>query len=237
MIQPCVFILLVNTVCSQSNSETMEQQAKSDPVHPGDSVTLQCIVLSETCTGEHSVYWFRAGSGDSHPGVIYTHGNRSDECKKSPETPSPTQSCVYSHSKNNLSLSDAGTYYCAVAICGEILVGNGTKLDIENPRRNVLIPVTFILGEALLMCIVLIIYLMYTRKNKKICDCCNAGTIPLQSGSEVPNSSQQSDQGNGEDMLQYSALSFPQNTTPAKAKSDAMGGESVYSDVKSFGCD
>ncbi|KAM9510934.1 uncharacterized protein ACWYII_045626 isoform 2-T2 [Salvelinus alpinus] len=118
---------------------------------------------------------------------------------------------------------------------------NGTKVDDENPRRNVLIPVTFILGEALLMCIVLIIYLMYTRKNKKICDCCN-GTIPLhhhpthnQSGGEVSSSDQQSDQGNGEDMLQYSDLSFPQNITPAKAKSDAMGGESVYSDVNSFG--
>uniref|UniRef100_A0A8C7TDJ0 Ig-like domain-containing protein n=1 Tax=Oncorhynchus mykiss TaxID=8022 RepID=A0A8C7TDJ0_ONCMY len=109
---------------------TVEQQPVSDPVHPEDSVTLQCTVLSETCTGEHSVYWFRAGSGESNPGVIYTPGNRSDECKKSPETPSPTQSCVYSLSKNNLSLSDAGTYYCAVATCGEILFGNGTNLNI-----------------------------------------------------------------------------------------------------------
>ena len=73
-------------VGSQSNSKTVEQQAESDPVHSGDSVTLQCTVLSETSTGEHSVYWFRAGSGDSHPGVIYTPGNRSDECEKSPET-------------------------------------------------------------------------------------------------------------------------------------------------------
>ncbi|CAB1337494.1 unnamed protein product, partial [Coregonus sp. 'balchen'] len=102
----------------------------SAPVHPGDYVTLQCTVLSETCTGEHSVYWFRAGSGESHPGVIYTPGNRRDECEKSPVTPSPTKSCVYSLSKNNLSLSDAGTYYCAVATCGEILFGNGTNLNI-----------------------------------------------------------------------------------------------------------
>jgi hypothetical protein len=76
------------------------------------------------------VYWFRAGSGESHPGVIYTPGNRSDDCEKSPESPSPTQTCVYSLSKNNLSLSDAGTYYCAVATCGEILFGNGTNLNI-----------------------------------------------------------------------------------------------------------
>ncbi|XP_042158791.1 uncharacterized protein LOC112220664 [Oncorhynchus tshawytscha] len=113
----------------RSHYQTVEQQPVSDPVHPGDSVTLQCTVLSETCAGLHRVYWFRAGSGESHPGVIYTPENRSDECKKSPETPSPTQSCVYSLSKNNLSLSDAGTYYCAVVTCGEILFGDGTKLN------------------------------------------------------------------------------------------------------------
>ncbi|KAJ8337707.1 hypothetical protein SKAU_G00366730 [Synaphobranchus kaupii] len=41
------------------------------------------------------------------------------------------KSCVYNFPKRNLSLSDAGTYYCAVATCGEILFGNRTKLDFE----------------------------------------------------------------------------------------------------------
>uniref|UniRef100_A0A3B4C3F3 Ig-like domain-containing protein n=1 Tax=Pygocentrus nattereri TaxID=42514 RepID=A0A3B4C3F3_PYGNA len=99
-------------------------------VHPGDSVTLQCSVLTESCSGDHSVYWFRHGSGESHPGIIYTHGNRSDECEKSSETDSPTQSCVYKLPKRKLSLSDAGTYYCAVAACGQILFGNGTELNV-----------------------------------------------------------------------------------------------------------
>uniref|UniRef100_A0A8C9V5S6 Novel immune-type receptor 9 n=1 Tax=Scleropages formosus TaxID=113540 RepID=A0A8C9V5S6_SCLFO len=100
-------------------------------VNPGDSVTLQCTVDSETCAGEHSVYWFRHGSGESLPGLIYTHGKRSDECEKSPEAGSPTHGCVYSLPKRNLSRSDAGIYYCAVATCGNILFGNGTKLEIE----------------------------------------------------------------------------------------------------------
>ncbi|XP_036452905.1 immunoglobulin alpha-2 heavy chain-like [Colossoma macropomum] len=108
----------------------VHQQSVLEAVHPGDSVTLQCTVLTESCSGEHSVYWFRHGSGESHPGIIYTHGNRSDECKKSSETDSPTQSCVYKLPKRNLSLSDAGTYYCAVAACGQILFGNGTDLHI-----------------------------------------------------------------------------------------------------------
>ncbi|XP_074505774.1 signal-regulatory protein beta-2-like [Sebastes fasciatus] len=104
----------------------------SDPVRPGDSVTLQCSVLSDseskTCPGEHSVFWLRVGSNESHPSLIYAHGN-SAGCEKSLEAHSQ-QKCVYSFSKN-ISSSDTGTYYCAVATCGEILFGNGTKLDVE----------------------------------------------------------------------------------------------------------
>ncbi|XP_064795202.1 uncharacterized protein LOC135515507 [Oncorhynchus masou masou] len=99
------------------------------------SQSSQETIHTETCAGEHSVYWFRHGSGESHPeaapGIISTHGDRSDQCEKSPEAASPTQSCVYNFPKRNLTPSDAGTYYCAVASSGEILFGNGTKLDIQ----------------------------------------------------------------------------------------------------------
>ncbi|XP_061086038.1 immunoglobulin lambda-1 light chain-like [Conger conger] len=113
------------------------QQPESESVQPGDSVTLQCTVHTETCAGEHSVHWFRPGSGESPPGIIHTHGHRSDECQRSSGTVSPTQSCVYNFPKRNLSLSDAGTYYCAVATCGEILFGNGTMLDVEEGQAKI----------------------------------------------------------------------------------------------------
>uniref|UniRef100_A0A665WD72 Ig-like domain-containing protein n=1 Tax=Echeneis naucrates TaxID=173247 RepID=A0A665WD72_ECHNA len=113
------------------------QLPPSDPVRPGDSVTLQCSVLfdseKKTCPGDHSVYWFRAGSDEAHPSFIYAHGNNRDHCKKSPESES-TQKCDYFFSKN-VSSSDAGTHYCAVATCGDILLGNRTKLEIKGKWR------------------------------------------------------------------------------------------------------
>ncbi|XP_037399752.1 uncharacterized protein LOC108411033 [Pygocentrus nattereri] len=120
--------------CSSSSLSAVLQPPVSDPVELGGDTTLQCSILTDASAGDHSVYWFRHGSGESHPGIIYTHGNRSDECKKSSETDSPTQSCVYKLPKRNLSLSDAGTYYCAVLMCGEIIIGNGTKLDFVEKR-------------------------------------------------------------------------------------------------------
>ncbi|CDQ70347.1 unnamed protein product [Oncorhynchus mykiss] len=102
---------------------TLYQQPVSDP----ETLCLYSVQYSLRLVQENSVSWLRAGSGESHPGVLYTPGNWSDN----PETPSPTQSCVYSLSKNNLSPSHAGTYYCAVATCGEILFGKGTKLDVK----------------------------------------------------------------------------------------------------------
>uniref|UniRef100_A0A8C7Q8M8 Ig-like domain-containing protein n=1 Tax=Oncorhynchus mykiss TaxID=8022 RepID=A0A8C7Q8M8_ONCMY len=116
----------------ESNSKTVVHQSVSKSVQPGDSVSLNCTIHTETCAGEHSVYWFRHGSGKSHPGIIYSIGDRSDQCENSSEAESSTQSCVYNLPKRNLSLSDAGTYYCAVASCGEILFGNGTKLVIDH---------------------------------------------------------------------------------------------------------
>ncbi|XP_030595558.1 uncharacterized protein LOC115787124 [Archocentrus centrarchus] len=114
---------------TQSSSNYTVVQDKTD--HPGESVTLQCSVINDfdkkSCPGGLSVFWIREGSHASHPGIIYTDGNKHHECEKRSET---QQSCVYRFSKNVSSI-DEGTYHCAVATCGKILFGNGTKLQIE----------------------------------------------------------------------------------------------------------
>uniref|UniRef100_A0A8B9GQI7 Ig-like domain-containing protein n=1 Tax=Astyanax mexicanus TaxID=7994 RepID=A0A8B9GQI7_ASTMX len=93
------------------------QQPVLELVHPGHSISLECTVFTKTCSEDHSVYWFRHAAGESHPGIIVTHGDSSSPCTRSSETVSPTQSCIYKLPKNNLSLSD-------------ILFGNGTALKL-----------------------------------------------------------------------------------------------------------
>uniref|UniRef100_A0A3Q4HPM1 Ig-like domain-containing protein n=1 Tax=Neolamprologus brichardi TaxID=32507 RepID=A0A3Q4HPM1_NEOBR len=111
----------------------------SNPLHPGDTVTFQCSVshsVNKTCPGGLRVVWFRDRSHESHP-VIYANVNTHNECEKRSDT---QRACVYRFSKN-VSSSDGGTYYCAVAACGEILFGNGTTLELE----------TFVLSVVLTM--------------------------------------------------------------------------------------
>ena len=121
-------VLLNHTDNNQQKSVYAKQSPETSSVQLGDALTLQCSLLSKNttentdqCPGEHNVYWFRAGSRGFHPGVLYTHRNKSDERVE--------RSCVYSLSKTIQDSSDTGTYYCAVVTCGEILFGEGTKVD------------------------------------------------------------------------------------------------------------
>uniref|UniRef100_A0A3B3C8F8 Ig-like domain-containing protein n=1 Tax=Oryzias melastigma TaxID=30732 RepID=A0A3B3C8F8_ORYME len=112
---------------SSSYIQTSVDQSSSENIHAGDSVTLNCTVHTGSCDGEHRVYWFK-DSEDSHPGLIYTHGGRNDQCEHKKTQP---HSCVYELLLKNLTRSHAGIYYCAVASCGHILFGKGTKLDLR----------------------------------------------------------------------------------------------------------
>uniref|UniRef100_A0A3Q4H545 Ig-like domain-containing protein n=1 Tax=Neolamprologus brichardi TaxID=32507 RepID=A0A3Q4H545_NEOBR len=125
---PVLLLTLCNTHVRISNYSVVQQPTESEPVRPGDTVTLECSVLSESqaCPGDYNVFWFRAGSQKSHPNIIYSDGNRKNECEKRSET---QKRCIYRFSKN-VSSSDAGTYYCAVATCGEIIFGNGSSVEL-----------------------------------------------------------------------------------------------------------
>ncbi|KAG7465341.1 hypothetical protein MATL_G00175320 [Megalops atlanticus] len=223
------YLMIKGSEQQKSNSRTVVQQPVSEPLQPGDSVTLQCTIHTETCAGEHSVYWFRQSSGESSPGIIYTHGNRGDHCERSSGAGSPTQSCVYKLPKRNLSFSDAGTYYCAVATCGEILFGNGTRLDVQEGVNHIV----FGLGGTLVLCVVGIIALVCTRNRAKCCEHCpvlsGRASQPLHhDGSRAEPTGAQSD---GE-VLNYAALSFADKKSRGGRKKQELKQESVYADVR-----
>uniref|UniRef100_A0A8D0CNZ7 Ig-like domain-containing protein n=1 Tax=Sander lucioperca TaxID=283035 RepID=A0A8D0CNZ7_SANLU len=124
---------VVNVEGSGMKVPATVHQSASESIQPGGSVTLNCTVHTGTCDGEHSVYWFK-NSEESQPGLIYTHGDRNDQCERKPNT--QTHTCVYKLPMKSLNLSHAGTYYCAVASCGHILFGDGTKLELESKEPS-----------------------------------------------------------------------------------------------------
>ncbi|XP_026212953.1 uncharacterized protein LOC113160104 [Anabas testudineus] len=210
---------------SERTSNYTVVQTVSDPVRPGDSVTLQCSVLSDsdnkTCPGDHSVYWFRAGSDQSHPNIIYTGGN--NECEKRSDS---VKSCVHHFSKI-VSSSDVGTYYCAVATCGQILFGNGTNLQIGGTMCSQMTGTIIFLFCAFLALTVLICTI-----EKSKCDCCNdPAAVVLQQNC-------QKTQQREEDMRIYSAVIFSMMKTGGRIK-DTKAAERarIYAAVKAFGLD
>uniref|UniRef100_A0A3B1JDZ1 Ig-like domain-containing protein n=1 Tax=Astyanax mexicanus TaxID=7994 RepID=A0A3B1JDZ1_ASTMX len=186
-------------------------------IKSGDSATLQCSVQPLSCSGDHSVYWFRHGSGESDPGIIFTHGNRSDQCKKSSETVSPTQSCIYKLPKNNLSLSDAGTYYCAVAACGHIFFGNGTEvyiLIISDNNRWIVLALTLSNIISVVVIIVLVGVLLRVLSFKSVMFCNGLCS-----------------KADDTDAVNYVALNFAKRPPPSRTPR-VQESQDIYSRVK-----
>nr|XP_020480401.1 uncharacterized protein LOC109974527 [Monopterus albus] len=211
--------LAVNDHNNQQKSVYVKQSPETVSTQLGGSVTLQCSLLSKSqenrvrCPGEHNVHWFRAGSGYSHPSVLYTHNDSSDEQEQ--------RSCVYSLSKT-VQDSDNGTYYCAVVTCGQILFGEGTKVEI---RTNMWSPkIIFFLALSLIVTV-----FICTIK----CDCSKASVA------QQKNSSGQENQQRDEDTWVYSVVVFTVMKTDSYARKDAKAAEKVkiYTTVKTFGLD
>ncbi|XP_031175011.1 uncharacterized protein LOC116064092 [Sander lucioperca] len=160
---------LVNVEGSGLKVAATVHQSASESIQPGGSVTLNCTVHTGTCDGEHSVYWFKK-SEESQPGLIYTHGGRNDQCERKPNT--QTHTCVYKLPMKSLNLPHAGTYYCAVASCGHILFGNGTKLELEDEMYSPVL-VYFLSGTSTFTTIlsVLLAFLMCMMNNRNRCLC------------------------------------------------------------------
>ncbi|XP_035983516.1 uncharacterized protein LOC118557496 [Fundulus heteroclitus] len=208
---------------------TIVQEFPSLPVLPGDSVTLQCSVLPESLSSSdhHTVHWFKAGSDESHPNMLYVHVDSGDKCEWIPQEPSEHK-CVYNLSLRSVSSSDAGTYYCAVATCGQILFGEGTKLEVQGVSSFSHSLGTFIfivlLCAALVISVTVIVQINHTIKKLKI------NVTAAAADSEI--TARQQSQSINEDGLAYSV---PRFTKRVKRGAGAAEGQSVYADVRILG--
>ncbi|XP_073331119.1 uncharacterized protein [Pagrus major] len=198
-------------------------QSAPEIIQPGGSVTLNCTVHTGTCDGEHSVYWFKH-SQESHPGLIYTHGGRNDQCERKDNT--QTHTCVYNLPMKSLNLSHAGTYYCAVASCGHILFGDGTKLDFEDKVDSPVL--VYFLSGALTFTTILVVLLalsVFKMKKKNIYQ-------STESPARLSAPSTTNAEGHGDaDNLHYAALSVKLPNRSRRQRNNTNN-ECVYSSVK-----
>ncbi|XP_077961804.1 uncharacterized protein LOC120822527 isoform X2 [Gasterosteus aculeatus] len=214
---------VVSVQGSSSNIPTLLHQSPSETIQPGGSVTLNCTVQTGTCDGQHSVYWFK-DSEESHPALIYTDGGSTDQCERKPNT--QTHTCDYNLPLESLNPSHAGTYYCAVASCGHILFGDGTKLDFEEEGNHLLL--VYLLSGAFVfttMLVVLLGFLVYRLNKKNICQCSESHATV-----SAPSTGNTKGYQNAQ-SAQYAALNFnlPNGSRRQKINIDV---ECVYTSVK-----
>ncbi|XP_013878383.1 uncharacterized protein LOC106527912 [Austrofundulus limnaeus] len=191
------------------------QQPDSYSVQPGGSVTLSCTLIPGTSHGEHTAYWFK-DSGKSHLGILYTS---SGQCWRSSDWGSPAHSCVYSLSKRNVSHFDAGTYYCAVASCGQILFGTGTRLSVEGNQQLTVYAVLAALVVSLIVNLILWSTLRRMSRRKQL----------TSEGSHQPETAADTEIENFP-VVHYAALDFKkkQDTSSRQRKAEE---ETIYSRV------
>uniref|UniRef100_A0A668RBV8 Ig-like domain-containing protein n=1 Tax=Oreochromis aureus TaxID=47969 RepID=A0A668RBV8_OREAU len=202
--------IIVNVNDSDLNIRALVHQSASETIQPGGSVSLHCMVHTMlSCDGEHSVYWFK---DSTQPGLIYTHGVRNDQCERKDNK--RTHTCVYNLTIETLNLSHAGIYYCAVASCGHILFGNGTKLDFGDSSA-----LMYFLSAALTLTTIISVLstlLVYKMKKRNNCQ---------STDSNANDSSTQ------EDNLHYAALRKIR-TKGARRQTSNTQDECVYSGIK-----
>ncbi|XP_063325123.1 immunoglobulin kappa light chain-like [Pelmatolapia mariae] len=195
---------------SGSNIPTLVQQSTSETIQPGGSVTLNCTVHTGTCDEEHSVYWF-TDSEESFPRIIYTNGGRNDQCERKHNT--QTHTCVYNLPMKSLNTSHAGTYYCAVASCGHILFGNGTKLEYERNSCVVVYLLSGALAFTTLLSVLMAFRLYVTHKR-------NSTKHPAVAEVEQ-----------NEENAHYAALRHHKAERPRRPRNNSKA-ECVYSSIK-----
>ncbi|XP_039677579.1 signal-regulatory protein beta-2-like [Perca fluviatilis] len=199
-------------------SDSGVQQRESEPVQPGDSVTLSCSVHTGRCAAEHiSVTWLK-NSHHSASQMIYYSGNKSCWRTESGET-----SCVYELLLRNLSSDDAGTFYCVLTSCGQTLFGNGTRIIVH---KNAVTKLSELSPTVIALMLSNIILGTVTLLLKwKLCKSQRKDSTEATDGSSEGNQTT--------DTVTYAAVcSAPRCLPTRQARGNYCGDSVVYSNIR-----
>ncbi|XP_042566370.1 uncharacterized protein LOC105892686 isoform X2 [Clupea harengus] len=181
-----------------SSRHAVIEQLDSVSVPSGGNVTLTCSVHSGSCAEEPRVFWFRLASGESHQGVVYSHGDRC-VCDPCPEDTTHTHSCVHQLPRRNLSHSDAHTYYCAVAACGHIVFGNGTRVHVQDDRPEPIMVLLIVSSLATVLLMSLLVNVAFCLRVKKSQSASHSGVSLCNTSQTLVPVSEASSAGRGQD--------------------------------------
>ncbi|XP_061747585.1 uncharacterized protein LOC133545886 [Nerophis ophidion] len=123
-----LWMMLLHGGSDAKITSLMQWPAELSPLRKGDSFTLHCRLLFDhdnlTCREDRHVYWLRFGP---RSGVIQAEGTSKEDCDG---TQNPKR-CLYALFTTVSDVTDYATYHCALAACGNILFGSGTKVDFQ----------------------------------------------------------------------------------------------------------
>ncbi|XP_032400618.1 uncharacterized protein LOC116707405 [Etheostoma spectabile] len=176
----------------QSNIQAVVHQPALEPLRLGDSVNLSCTVNAGACAGEQNLYWFRQGVAQST--VMYHSGGQCDQLSNEESNKTCTSNLVL----KSVSSTDAGMYYCALASCGDIVFGSGTRVEIK--RVPLLLVYSLILALAVSIIMLLVLAFIMYKLKKKLCSVCK-GSVTHLASPVAPDAMNQD-----ADVLHYAAL-------------------------------
>ncbi|XP_034413115.1 uncharacterized protein LOC117747776 [Cyclopterus lumpus] len=203
---------------SSSNIGAVVHQPALERLRTGDSLNLMCTIGSAgACAGEKNLYWIRPGA--AQPSIMH----HKTICDHPPDDESHMKNCTSYLSLKTVSSPDAGVYYCALASCGEIVFGNGTRVEIAG--GSFLLVYCLSAALAVFIAVLLVLAFVAYKLKTKSCAVCK-GTV-----SHLP-CSEASDVMNQDADIYYAALSL-NRTSERRRTGHTEESVCVYARVKS----
>ncbi|RVE67554.1 hypothetical protein OJAV_G00103850 [Oryzias javanicus] len=216
-------LLVVKDPIPKKIFDDMEKSQSVELVMAGNAVDLQCSVISKTkenpeqCASEQQVYWYKATS-ESDPQIIHTSGSKCDVQKK--------RRCDYHLAKTIHNSSDSGLYSCAVLSCGEILFGEGTKVEIEDELCWDIITLGILLTVSVFVNVILILAIRKTLVCVQ-----HTGEASSQAEQNQPAEGQEDSLDIEETGVNYIALDFSRKTTRLRNNAELQD-DCIYSNMR-----